>query len=31
VVAVGLCVYAMRVAWPGPRREGRDGRDEADA
>ena len=31
VVAVGLCVYAMRVAWPGPRRDGRDGRDDADA
>jgi hypothetical protein len=31
VVAVGLCVYAMRVAWPAPRRESRDGADEADS
>jgi hypothetical protein len=30
VAAVGLCIYAMRVAWPGPRRERRDGGDEAD-
>ena len=31
VDAVGLCVYAMRVAWPAPRRESRDGADEADS
>jgi hypothetical protein len=31
VTAVGLCVYAMRVAWPAPRREARDGREDADS
>jgi hypothetical protein len=31
VSAVGLCIYAMRIAWPSPRREGRDGHDEPDA
>jgi hypothetical protein len=31
VAAVGLCVYAMRVAWPGPRRESGDGHDDSDA
>jgi hypothetical protein len=24
VAAVGLCFYGMRVAWPTPRRDGRD-------
>jgi len=31
VTAVGLCVYAMRVAWPAPRREARDGREDAES
>ena len=30
VTAVGLCVYAMRIAWPSPRRERRNAPDEAD-
>jgi hypothetical protein len=30
VVAVGLCVYAMRVAWPSPRGAARDAGDDRD-
>ena len=30
VVAVVLCVYAMRLAWPAPRRSARDGVDDLD-
>ena len=30
VVAVVLCLYAMRLAWPAPRRGARDGADDLD-
>jgi hypothetical protein len=30
VAAVGLCLYAVRVAWPAPRRRGPGGLDDAD-
>jgi len=30
VMAVVLCVYAMRLAWPTPRHNGRDGADDLD-
>jgi len=30
VMAVVLCVYAMRLAWPAPRHDGRDGADDVD-
>jgi hypothetical protein len=31
VAAVGLCLYAMRVAWPRSRHDGHDSRDEGNA
>jgi len=30
VAAIALCLYAMRVAWPKPRRSARDGADDLD-
>jgi hypothetical protein len=30
VTAVGLCLYAMRVAWPAPRRRGSGAPEDAD-
>jgi hypothetical protein len=29
LVAVGLCLYAIRVAWPAPKHRAGDGRDDA--
>jgi hypothetical protein len=30
VSAIGLCLYAMRVAWPAPRRRGSSAPDDGD-